>query len=98
MQIGRVEIVFDDDVNEDLINLHHHRTEAEVMTTLVRDARVEVRSGGAWREVARVERNRQRRWSADFEGPRPVDALRLIIENVTGTEAARVSAVRAYRA
>ncbi|MGP5125674.1 FAD-dependent oxidoreductase [Brachybacterium tyrofermentans] len=96
VQIGRVEIVFDDDVNEDLINLHHHRTEAEVMTTLVRDARVEVRSGGAWREVARVERNRQRRWSADLEDPRPVDALRLVIENVTGTEDARVTAVRAY--
>lgn len=96
--VGRVEVIFDDDVNEDLINLHHHRTEAEVMPTLVRDARVEVRTEGNWHEVARIDRHRQRRWSADFESLGLVDALRLTVEDVNGTGAARVSAVRAYRA
>jgi hypothetical protein len=41
-RIGSVDLVLDDDLGEDLINLHHHRTEAEVMPTLVRNARVEV--------------------------------------------------------
>ncbi|WP_193107033.1 FAD-dependent oxidoreductase [Brachybacterium sp. FME24] len=94
VQVGSVEVLFDDDVNEDLINLHHHRTEAEVMPTLVRDARVEVHMEGSWREVARIDGNRQRRWVADL-GELPVQGLRLVIQ---GTDAAKEARLVAFRA
>ncbi|MGP5198637.1 FAD-dependent oxidoreductase [Brachybacterium alimentarium] len=94
--IRRVEVIFDDDVNEDLINLHHHRTEAEVMPTLVRDARVEVLVDGAWREVARVERNRERRWVAELAGSPTSTAVRIVIQDDNGSATARIVAVRTY--
>ncbi|MDN5687052.1 MAG: FAD-dependent oxidoreductase [Brachybacterium sp.] len=96
VQIGRVEVIFDDDVNEDLINLHHHRTEAEVMPTLVRDARVEALVDGAWREVARVEGNRRRRWAATLDDPAMCESLRVVTENGGACATAQVIGVRGF--
>ena len=91
-----IDVIFDDDVNEDLINLHHHRTDAEVMPTLVRNARLETRAGGNWQTIASVEENRQRRWSVTLEEPRRIENLRLVVEDTSGVGQGRVIALRAY--
>src|SRR5690625_2643430 len=96
--VRHVDVIFDDDVNEDLINLHHHRTEAEVMPTLVRNARLETRAEGAWRTLARIEGNRCRRWSSSLEEPQSIENLRLVVEDTNGVPQARVIALRAYAA
>ncbi|MGP3959617.1 FAD-dependent oxidoreductase [Nonomuraea sp. 3N208] len=93
--IGRVDVLADDDVNEDLINLHHHRTPFEVMPTLVRDYRLEVRQEGGWRTVSEVRDNRRRRNVHDLE-PVTTDALRIVVDNSNGTPFAHVVAVRVY--
>lgn len=95
--IRRVEVIFDDDVNEDLINLHHHRTEAEVMPTLVCNARVEALVDGAWHEVARIAGNRERRVPVEVDETDQVSALRLITMDSHGIDGSRVVSVRAYR-
>src|SRR5699024_12290529 len=91
-------VVCDDDVTADLINLHHHRTEAEVMPPLVRNARLETQVGGPWRVLARVEENRRRRWSVDVDPAQQIENLRLVVEDTNGADEARVVAVRAYSA
>ncbi|MFC7039104.1 FAD-dependent oxidoreductase [Nonomuraea rubra] len=94
--IARIEVIADDDVNEDLINLHHHRTPFEVLPTLVRDYRVEVRRGGAWHPVAETRENRRRRNVHVLGEPVPADALRIVVEATNGAPSAHVVAVRAY--
>ncbi|GAA3698628.1 hypothetical protein GCM10022224_075770 [Nonomuraea antimicrobica] len=94
--IGRVEVIADDDVNEDLINLHHHRTPFEVLPTLVRDYRVEVRRGGAWEVVAEARANRRRRVVHPLAAAVRADALRVVVEATNGVPSAHLVAVRAY--
>lgn len=92
----RVEILFDDDPNEDLINLHHHRTPQEVMLTLVRDYRVEARTADGWVVVDEIVDNRRRRRIHDLGGHGPVAALRIVVRATAGDSHARIVAVRAF--
>ena len=94
--IGQVDLTFDDDVNEDLINLHHHRTPFEAMPSLVRDYRLEVRQGDAWIEVAARADNRTRHHRHVLTEAREVDALRVCVTATNGDPSARIVSVRAY--
>ena len=103
--LGTVEIIADDDVNEDLINLHHHRTPFEVLPTLIRDYRIEARVGGSWQVVAEGRGNRRRRivhqlatGAAGTTGAEAVhaDAVRLVVEATNGAASAHVVALRVY--
>ncbi|MFB2596683.1 FAD-dependent oxidoreductase [Herbiconiux sp. P17] len=94
--IGRVELVFNDDVDEDLINLHHHRTPFAVIPELVRDYRVEVCIEGRWETVVRERGNRRRLRLHDLERPVRTDALRVVVEATNGAESAMVVAVRVF--
>jgi hypothetical protein len=94
--IAQVDLLLDDDVNEDLINLHHHRTEPDAMPTLVRTARLETRADGAWREVARIDGNRERLRRILFDEPLRTRALRLVIEDTNGAGEAHVVGLRAW--
>lgn len=95
-EVRTVDVLFDDDVDEDLINLHHHRTEAEIPPSLVRDARVEARVAGEWVVLARIRDNRRRRCSIRLGSATPMDRLRLVVEDTHGCREARVVALRAY--
>src|SRR5690606_10504913 len=55
-----VALIFDDAVEEDLINLHHHRTPFDVMPELARDYRVEAVVDGQWRQLCAERDNRRR--------------------------------------
>ncbi|WP_219825918.1 FAD-dependent oxidoreductase [Nonomuraea typhae] len=94
--VGRVEVIADDDVNEDLINLHHHRTPFEVIPTLVRDYRVEVLADGEWRQVAEVRENRRRRLVHPLDEPVVAEGLRILVDSSNGAPSAHIVAVRAY--
>jgi FAD-dependent oxidoreductase family protein len=66
-----------------------------VAPELVKDYRVEVRSGGEWRTVVEVESNRHRHRVHRFE-PVPADALRLVALSTNGAPEARIYEVRVY--
>jgi hypothetical protein len=94
--VERVHIVFNDDVDEDLINLHEHRTPFPVVPELVRDYRVEMLRDGEWQRLIRVEENRQRHRVHELATGALVGAIRLVIEATHGATCAQVVAMRVY--
>ncbi|TQM23694.1 FAD dependent oxidoreductase [Microbacterium kyungheense] len=94
--IGSVELIFNDDVDEDLVNLHHHRTPFIAMPELVRDYRVEARIDGVWHPLVHVEGNRRRRRVHVLDEPVRTTALRVVVEATNGADAAMVVAVRVF--
>lgn len=96
IEFARVDLIFNDDVDEDIINLHHHRTPFDIVPELVRDYRLEARIDGDWREIERVRDNRHRHRVHTFERPVTADAVRVRIEATNGAERANVVAVRVF--
>ncbi|MFD7863755.1 FAD-dependent oxidoreductase [Streptomyces sp. NPDC059783] len=95
--LSRFDVLADDDVNEDLINLHHHRTPFDVLPTLLRDYRIEARrADGGWETVARTTDNRRRRQVHVLDEPVTASAVRIVAETTNGAASAHVVAVRAY--
>jgi hypothetical protein len=94
-RIRRITITFNDDVNEDLINLHHHRTPFRVIPELVKDYALEARVDGAWQAVASVTDNRVRRRVHDVDLDAVTD-LRLRVLATNGSAYAEVVEVRVY--
>lgn len=95
--VGQIELVFNDDVNEYLINLHHHRTPDDVLPTLIRDYRVEIaQPGGDWQMVAAAWDNRWRRRVHRLDDPVSAEALRVVMLATNGAHRAQVVSVRAY--
>ncbi|MFF6981362.1 FAD-dependent oxidoreductase [Streptomyces sp. NPDC008343] len=94
--IARVDTIFNDDVDLDLINLHHHRTPFPVVPELVRDYRIEALLEASWRTVASVRGNRERRRSHLLDEPVTATALRVVVEATNGSEWATVVALRVY--
>jgi hypothetical protein len=94
--LGRVELIGDDDVNEDLINLHRHRTPFPVPPPLVRDYAVEALVAASWVQVASVTSNRRRRRVHELAAPVTCTALRVTVTATNGAPAAHVVALRAY--
>lgn len=94
-RVERVELVFNDDVDEDLINLHHHRTPFLVMPELVRDYRVETWENGAWRVQAQASGNRARRRVHTFPSTQ-TDAVRIVVTATNGDPRVMIAAVRVF--
>lgn len=92
---GSIRLVWNDDVDEDLINLHHHRTEFEVIPELVADYEVQVRVNGAWSTVADVTDNRHRHRIHDFS-PVLCDAIRVRVRRTNGYPYVTLSSLRVY--
>jgi hypothetical protein len=91
--------VLTDDVDADLINLHHHRTDFEAVPELVAAYRLEARPVGAaegvWTVLAEVEGNRHRHRIHDVE-PVRVDALRLVVTATNGSPYVSVASVKVF--
>lgn len=94
--LSEVVVLFDDEVEEDLINLHHHHTPYEVMPGLVRDYEIEVHDGHGWSTVASVQGNRHRRRMHRLPRTTNVRDLRLTVKATNGASQAHVVSLRAY--
>jgi hypothetical protein len=94
---NEVHLTFNDDVNEDLINLHHHRTPFEVIPELVKDYRLEYWSDGKWEVLAEEKDNRKRKRVHRLKSDVAADRLRLVIEATNGSAYAEVVEIRVYR-
>ncbi|MGW3951112.1 FAD-dependent oxidoreductase [Streptomyces sp. NPDC004752] len=94
--IRSVDLVFDDDVHDDLINLHHHRTDYDVPADLVRAFRIEAQTAGIWHTLTQVTDNRRRHRAYALPEPVRAQALRIVIEATHGAPRAHVVSLRAY--
>ncbi|MGW5363222.1 FAD-dependent oxidoreductase [Actinopolymorpha pittospori] len=92
--IRQLAVIFDVEVEEDLINLHHHWTPSETMPGLVRDYEIQARTDGQWHPVAgeQANRRRTRRFDVDLR----TDALRVVVHATNGAPRAHIVSVRAY--
>lgn len=79
-----VHITFNDDVNEDLINLHHHRTPFEVIPELVKSYKVEVLQDKEWVVAAQVDNNRQRKQVHYFDEAVTMQEMRIQCTETNG--------------
>ncbi|MFI6182137.1 FAD-dependent oxidoreductase [Nonomuraea sp. NPDC051191] len=94
--IGRVELIFNDDVDEDLINLHHHRTSYLVPPELVKDYRIEVERTGGRETALSVTGNRMRRRVHVLDPATRAGALRVVVTATNGDERTMIVAVRVF--
>ncbi|MFM9328146.1 FAD-dependent oxidoreductase [Paenibacillus mesotrionivorans] len=92
VRFNEIQVIFNDDVNEDLINLHHHFTPFPVIPELARAYRLEVPApeGDGWvvlaEEAGNRKRNRVHRLAAEAKTSR----LRLTVAGTNGGEYAEV--------
>ncbi|GIN71456.1 hypothetical protein J14TS2_19310 [Bacillus sp. J14TS2] len=95
-EIKEIHLTFNDDVNEDLINLHHHRTPFEVIPELVKDYRLEAKVAGQWQLVHQETNNRKRKRIHILPSAIKTDQLRLVAESTNGCQRVEVIEIRAY--
>ncbi|GAA1561859.1 hypothetical protein GCM10009804_18260 [Kribbella hippodromi] len=96
--LAEIVVVLDADVQEDLINLHHHRTPFEALPTLLADYTLEARTAGAdWTVVAEVSGNHHRTQRHLLPTPIEATELRLTAHRTHGNPRAHVVSIRAYR-
>ncbi|UQZ85166.1 putative FAD-binding dehydrogenase [Paenibacillus konkukensis] len=96
MTMNEIHLVFNDDVNEDLINLHHHKTPFDVIPELVRDYRLEALQDGGWVTLHEERANRKRKRVHRIASPVTADRLRLVVESTNGSSRAEVVEIRVY--
>lgn len=94
--IRQVQVTFNDDVNEDLINLHHHITPYEILPTLVKDYRIEAYMDGNWTAVAAGSDNHKRKHVHTLAEAVTTDRLRVVIGATNGSQYAEIIEVRVY--
>ncbi|MDF2714614.1 MAG: pyridine nucleotide-disulfide oxidoreductase [Paenibacillus sp.] len=93
--LSEVQLIWNDDVNEYLINLHYIRTPFDVMPELAADYRLEAWVGGGWKVLHRETDNRKRKKIHRFD-PVSTGRLRIVVERTNGSSCAELIEVRAY--
>ncbi|TCN01093.1 FAD dependent oxidoreductase [Paenibacillus sp. BK033] len=93
---GEIHVTFNDDVNVDLINLHHHETPFQVMPELVKDYRIEALAGGEWIEITRGQSNRVRKVVHTLDQTIVTNQIRIVVESTNGSPHAEIIELRVY--
>ncbi len=96
IEINEIHITFNDDVNEDLINLHHHYTDFSVMPELVKDYKVSIWKDNKWEVIASKKNNRKRKEIFKNIGKILANKIRVTIESTNGCRKAEIIEVRVY--
>ncbi|TFV99914.1 FAD-dependent oxidoreductase [Leifsonia flava] len=94
--VRSVEVLFNDDVDEDLVNLHHHRTPFPVVPEVVRDYGIDFLTEDGWVRAETVLGNRVRRRVHRWDEAAQVKALRLVATATNGAECVTVAGIRAF--
>lgn len=96
VNVSTIHVTFNDDVNEDLINLHHHRTSFEVIPEVVKHYNLQAWFNGEWVTVANETDNHKRKHVHKLSTAVITDRIRLVIESTHGCPRAEVIEVRVY--
>jgi hypothetical protein len=96
VSVREIDLTWNSDVNEDIINLHHHRTPFEIVPETVRDYRIEANVDGRWVEALVVRDNRTRHNVHRLPAAITTAMLRIVIEKTNGGKNAELVEVRVY--
>lgn len=94
IRFSQIHIIFNNDVNEDLNNLHYKRTPFEVFPELVGSYRIEAKINGDWKVIAEEKENRVRRKVHYLKHAEKTDQLRVVVESTNGSRFAEIVAIR----
>jgi len=94
--IREIHLTFNDDVNEDLINLHHHETPFLIIPELVKAYEVQAYKNGEWVTVVGDSHNRTRKKIHHLENPMQSNRIRVVIKETNGGDRAEVIEIRIY--
>lgn len=94
--IQEIRVILNDDLNEDLINLHHHHTAFPVMPELLKDFTVDYLTDQGWKNIANVQSNRQRHLIFKLPAAIQTRQLRLRALATNGSEQFSIIEIRAY--
>lgn len=95
-EIREIRLTLNDDLNEDLINLHHHRTEFAVMPELIKDFEVDYYVHGEWRTLTSISDNRNRHIVLRLPEAIKTKQLRVHVMATNGSNQFSLIEVRAY--
>ncbi len=96
IEINEIHITFNDDVNEDLINLHHHYTDFSVMPELVKDYKIDICEDNQWKTIIVKKDNRKRKQIFKELKGILTNKLRISIESTNGGQRVELVEVRVY--
>ncbi|SLJ88824.1 MULTISPECIES: FAD-dependent oxidoreductase [unclassified Paenibacillus] len=96
VDIREIHLTFNDDVNEDLINLHHHETPFLIIPELVKSYEVQAYINGEWERFAGDSHNLTRKKIHRLENPIQSKRIRVIIKETHGGDRAEVFEIRLY--
>ncbi|MFI6673786.1 FAD-dependent oxidoreductase [Kribbella sp. NPDC050470] len=95
VDLTEIVVILDDDVEEDLINLHHHRTPFECLPTLLRDYDLQAQdASGTWQTVSTITANHHRTHRHPVS--LTTTAIRLQAHTTNGHRRAHLQSLRAY--
>lgn len=94
--ISEIQIIFNDDVNEDIINLHHHKTEFPVIPELIKDYEIWGWLQGEKKLLKQVFNNRCRKNNIKLDYKEPIDELEIKLINTNGSNFKSLFEVRVY--
>lgn len=94
-KISEIRLTFNDDVNEDLVNLHHHTTDFECVPELIKDFELWYQEGSEEKCLLRVSDNRQRHLVIPVELIQ-TQSLQLRLLETNGAEFKSVVEIRVY--
>lgn len=94
--VSEVHLTFNDDVNEDLINLHHHETPFPIIPELAKRYEVEALVGGEWQTIVGVADNRKRKRVHRLAAPVRAERVRVVVRETNGGERAEIVELRVY--
>ncbi|MGV2902116.1 FAD-dependent oxidoreductase [Microbacterium sp. AGC62] len=95
VQASEVRVVFNDDVNAYVNNLHYVRSEHRIPPEIVADFDLEAFVDGHWRTLGTVRDNRRRHRTVAFE-PVATARIRLVCHRTNGSDLVQVGQVRVY--
>lgn len=96
IRLREIHLTFNDDVNEDLINLHHHVTPFAVIPELVKDYDLEAWVDGEWRALIRERGNRKRKRVHHLNEVIPANRIRIVVRETNGSRHAELVEIRVY--
>lgn len=93
--VSEIRLTFNDDVNEDIVNLHHHRTNFEVVPELIKAYEIWGEYQGARQLLVKETDNRVRHLVHDLN-PQPFDKLVVNLLETNGSPVKSMYEIRVY--